>query len=207
MTSSFKIDDLPGKKKSNGKKNVAIAALLLLGLGGAGAGGYFLWPTHAPDPGKMTKEDAVKYIASKKFADLPIAEKESYMDRMRAKSGDNPRQMFENMNDKDRMAMMQNMRPVMEKKMQERMKKFQAMTQAEKEAEIDRMIAEREARRKAGQDRPPAGANGGGPGGPGGNPSGMFENSSASTRAAMAEFGKMMRAREAAKGITHNGPP
>jgi len=208
MTNSFKVENLPDKKKDSRKKVVAIVVLLLLLFA------LLIWliihfcfPAHAPDPAKLTNEEAVKFVASKKFYDLPVAEKESYLDKMRSKSGSNPRQLFSvKLSDQERRTMMQNMRPIMEKKRKEEMKKFFALSKAEQIAELDRRIAEMEARRKSGQMGPPGGGGGGGGrGGPPGGPSGMFENSSAASRAQMSEMGRMMRARMEAKGI--KGPP
>ncbi|MCX6985927.1 MAG: hypothetical protein NT118_14430, partial [Lentisphaerae bacterium] len=158
---------------------------------------------NAPDPDKMTDEQAVKYVISKDFTKLPETEKIKYMDKMRAKRGDEkgPPPQIANLTQAERQTMMKNMRPFMEKKMKEDMKKFFAMSQSEQEAEMDRRIEEMEARRKNDNVGGPP------PGGPGRDPRGMFEGSDSTTRAQMSKMMKMMRARMQAKGISGPGGP
>ena len=162
----------------------------------------FCFRKNAPDPARMTDEQAIKYVASKDFAGLPESEKINYMDKMRAKCGDaqGPPPQIAGLTQSERQDMMKNMRPVMERKMKEDMKKFFAMSKSEQEAEIDRRIDEMEARRKNDTVGGPAG-------GPGGDPRGMFEGADSTTRAQMSKMMNMMRVRMQTKGISGPGGP
>lgn len=174
---------------------------------------HFCFRKNAPDPFKMTDEQAIKYVISKEFTKLPDAEKIKYMDKMRVKRGDvqGPPPQIANLDQAERQTMMKNMRPVMEKKMKEDMKRFFAMSKAEQEAELDRRIEEMEARRKNDNvGGPPSGGRPGGSGGPGRDLRGMFEGSDSTTRAQMSKMMKMMRERMQTKGISApggGGPP
>jgi hypothetical protein len=154
----------------------------------------------APDPGKMTQNDAVKYLASKQFTSLPESEQERYMKSLQAGRKGPPIPFSNDLSKDERAAVFKNTRKLMQKEMKERMKSFFAMDKAAQDKFLDNMIKEMEEWRKSAT----AGGTGGGPppGGPGGTggPSkamiqNMLENTDSTTRAQMMEFRKRMEQR------------
>lgn len=167
---------------------------------------HFCFRKTAPAPADMSGEQAIKYMTSKEFAELPETEKIKYMENMRLRRGDShgPPPQIASLSEEERQNMMRNVRPVMEKKIKEDMRKFFSMSQSEQEAEIDRRIEEMEARRK---NDPGSGPPGGVHGGPGRDPRGMFEGGDSTTRAQMSKMMKMMRERMQARGVSGPGEP
>jgi type IV secretory pathway VirB10-like protein len=213
MINSLKARELPEKKKSIVNAKTVIAVIIVISIL------LICWlivhlclRKNAPDPAKMTDEQAIKYAASTEFADLKESEKIKYMDKVRAKHGNpqGPPPQIASLSEAERQTMMKNMRPVMEKKMKEDMKKFFAMSKTEQEAELDRRIDEMEARRKNDAYGSSAGGRTRGLGGPGFDPRRMFEGGDSTMRAQMSKMMKMMRERMQAKGISGpggGGPP
>ena len=194
----------PAAKKWSRRKKCVATLVGLLVLGGlVGLPVYWLTRPHAPDPIKLTQEQAIKYMASKQFASLPEPEKEDYMKKVRLMAGDDRRALFrQNLSEDERRAMMQNTRAIMQKEMKARMRKFFAMSKEDQMKALQEDIARWEKEGRGGRGGPggPGGqAQGGGPGGPpgGGNRSAMMrqmlEGTDSTTRAQMAVYRQMMR--------------
>jgi len=165
--------------------------------------------THAPDPMKMTPQANLKYMASKEFAALPKAEKESYFSRLRQNHNSTPPQRpdFSTLSQAERENLRKNTGRMMQKEMRERMKQFFSLSREEQDKYLDKMIKERQQRRQqelarnggTGNNNPP-------PGGPpeGGNRQAMMqsmlENTDSNSRAQMHEFMSRLRAREQQTG-------
>ncbi|MBN2640605.1 MAG: hypothetical protein JXR78_03035, partial [Victivallales bacterium] len=192
----------------NRKTVIVISVFVLLAAVLAGILYSFSGNT-APDPAQMGEEDAVKFVATKKFASLPVEEKQKYMQKMREKNPDRrgPPAAFNKLTDSERKAVHANMLQVMQKGMAERAKQFCAMSQEEKNAFLDKMIEdmnkrrqEMEQRRAADANNPNANNNHRPPGGGGGAfMQGMLENTSATSRAQIHEMMKAMHERRAAQ--------
>jgi hypothetical protein len=153
----------------------------------------------APDPANLSQENAVKYMASNKFASLPEKQKELFIKKLRDKSNDAPpHKVFASLSQEERKALHKNMGKLMHRKMKERIKKFFAMTPEEQDAfldqEIERMRERHEKERESGD--------GGRPQGPppdGGDHAsrmqGMLENTDSTSRAQMHEFHRRLHER------------
>ncbi len=171
---------------------IGIAVLLVLSLYEL----YFpLFRKHAPDPDKMDRKDAVKYLASRQFASLPESEQERYVKSLRTDKNGPPIPFSNDLSQDERAAVFKNTRKIMHKEMKERMNTFFAMNKEEQEKFIDNMVKEMEARRKSGTF-PPGGGPPGGPGGPSKTMiQNMLENTDSTTRAQMTEFRKRLEQR------------
>lgn len=191
----------PAKKhgqKSNSRKLLA-ATLSVLAVTALLTTAIILLrsPAQAPDPTVMEKTEAVKFIASDKFAALPEQQKIEYVRKMRGDNPGPPPVMDESLSDAERQAVRKNMGSVMRKEMVERTRQFFKMSKEEQEKFLDKMIADMEARRKNDQ------AQGRTPGGPGGLDGGnrdarmqaMLEGTDSTTRAQMHEMHERIRQR------------
>jgi len=207
-----KTDSLPVNRPGwSRRKKMLWGGVLLAGLLLAGAAVWYWWPRHAPDPRKLTDDQAIHYMASKAFADLTEKEKLTFMERMK---GRHPHPGQVKLSAAEQRNMQQNMQKVIYKMIQTQLRRFFAQSQAEQDAELDKFIAMMP---KPGQRPGGPGGRPGGPGGPGGKPpagapspgamvKAMLEDTDSSTRAQGVEFLKRVSQRMQQKGMAVPNP-
>ncbi len=201
--------DLANNRKlwSRRKKIMLVSILgLLLFVGFLIA---WLLPNRAPDPAKMTRDEAVKYFASKKFANLPDQEKFAYMKKMRDKVGRTPPHVLgRKLNDNEKKMAMNNMQQMIYKMIKNRLKRFYTLSKEEQDAELDKLINMMEAGKKHG-NRPPGSPPGGGgkpgrkdgPPNPGAVAKMVLENTDSSTRAQAVGVVRRLQQRMKERGV------
>ncbi len=156
-----------------GFKGAVVALCAIVGLGGAGTAGYFLWPEPAPKPPPpptATTQQARDYLASEDWNRLPLEQRTEWLEqRMRSMAGMEPEQrraIMENMDEETRRRIGRNIRETMRQRMIQEVETFHRLPKDERVAFLDKKIDEMEARGwgPPGRGRGPRGR--GGPPGP-----------------------------------------
>jgi hypothetical protein len=132
----------PVTKWSKKRKIITISIVVLV-VGGIGAGIIALMGDKAPDATRMKDEEVARYMASPQFASLPSKEKLKFSTQLRQREG-NPWQIMRNakLSGDERAQLRKNMGNMMHEQMVQRAKKLIAMTPEERSKEYDRMAEE-----------------------------------------------------------------
>jgi hypothetical protein len=174
------------RKKKNYMPMIISASVYALGITTLCA----LYEPALPVAEKMKKAEIIDFVASKRFAKLPVEQQEEYVKYLRPEGGVRRPRVSRNINSAKREAVHRNMRKVMQKRMRERVKKFSMMTREEQDQFLDKLAQEMKKRRP-----PSESGNGSGPRPPRGNPQAMFESTDSTTRAQMHEMHERLRER------------
>ncbi|MDD5599184.1 MAG: hypothetical protein PHV82_14655 [Victivallaceae bacterium] len=182
--------------KKNHIRNIFIAALAYsLGI----TGFCLLYQPVLPEVKKMEPAELLEFVASDRFAGLPVEKQKKYTSNLRLGPGNSgSQQILRNASPETREAVFRNMRKVMQQEMRERVKKFFQMSKEEQDKFIGQMAAEMKNRRpppETGNNRSGNNNRNSGNGKPPrGNPQAMFENTDSTTRAQMHEMHERIRA-------------
>lgn len=149
------------------KKRILIVGAAVLVVGAAGATAYLFrdYFTPPPNPETAKPEEVTHYLASEKFARLPVEKKQVYMQKLRRNTEGNPRRMMRtarNLPEKERQKLRENIGSVFRARMEQAVDRYFELPPEQRTAYLDEMIdrheqfrRERQARRAAGENERP----------------------------------------------------
>lgn len=125
------------KKKTLVISSIAISVLVI-----AGVSVYLLTPkkTVIPNAEKATKEEVIQFVTSKKFSQVPIADRVKFIESL-PESQIRELMRGNNLNDTEKQQVRKTMEKVRRYQMQQRMEKFFTATQDEQNRILDEDIA------------------------------------------------------------------
>lgn len=205
--------------------------LWLVGSGGTAAAALaaailFAWSRVPPDPASAPPEEVARYLASERFAQLPLEQKQVYLETLRQNaSGDPSRAMraMDSLTETERERLHENMGAVFQARMRQEIDRYFELPPEQRVAYLDEWIDRHEAFRRqwssrregepnAPSSRPAFSGRWHGPrrhGGPGNieHLKHMIKHTSGKDQARFLEFMDALRKRREERGLPPPGPP
>jgi len=169
---------------------------------------WYFWPVRVPSPNESAATIG-KFMATDKFASLPLDQKQPFLDAMEKLPWDDRRKMFSGLSDDQREKMFTN--AFLNSRMKTINDFFKLKTQKDKDAFLDKLIDQQQARdaQRTKDQAANAGGQGRGGGGAGrgdpGRMKAMLERVPPGSREKMAGFIGAIHARRDARGLPDTG--